>query len=324
LFDYEALSKIIKELIVMGNVFFIVNTEDWVIEVIPTEYVAFRMDENNEWKIVILTKDGWVEPSEKVYHIKVTPLVGIPWGIPPLLAVMPYVELKEKMYEVIGAVATLAKNPTFKISVKNISILNQIKKYLEEWRTGGINFIALPEGMGNIEPVQPPSISIERFLEMIDAEVFANIKKPDPEQMKSVARSNATTVFMLISAFAKRLVTVLEAKVTEVLKDLGLDAEMTHGLWPHEVPTLDLQSLVMLVDMGVIGPDEIRKMSPEERMRKLRELRAELIKLRTQAYLGTLTNVGRIRQVRKDIARILTIMREEELKSTQGKKGSKS
>ncbi len=72
-----------------------------------------------------------------------------------------------------------------------------------------------------------------------------------------------------------------------------------------------------------LKPDEIRRMSPEERMRRLRELRAELIKLRTQAYLGTLTNVGRIRQVRKDIARILTIMREEELKSTQGKKGSK-
>lgn len=73
-----------------------------------------------------------------------------------------------------------------------------------------------------------------------------------------------------------------------------------------------------------LKPDEIRKMSPEERTRKLRELRAELIKLRTQAYLGTLTNVGRIKQVRKDIARILTIMREEELKSTQGRKGSKS
>ncbi len=63
-----------------------------------------------------------------------------------------------------------------------------------------------------------------------------------------------------------------------------------------------------------LKPDEIRKMSPEERLKKLRELRAELIKLRTQAYLGTLTNIGKIRQVRKDIARILTIMREEELK----------
>ncbi len=67
-----------------------------------------------------------------------------------------------------------------------------------------------------------------------------------------------------------------------------------------------------------LKPKEIRSMSPEERLRKLRELRAELIKLRTQAYLGTLTNVGKIRVVRKNIARILTIMREEELKQQQG------
>ncbi len=60
--------------------------------------------------------------------------------------------------------------------------------------------------------------------------------------------------------------------------------------------------------------DEIRKMSKEERKKTLAELRAELIKLRTQAYLGTLANVGKIKQVRKDIARILTVMREEELK----------
>ena len=59
---------------------------------------------------------------------------------------------------------------------------------------------------------------------------------------------------------------------------------------------------------------EIRKMSKEEREKTLAELRAELIKLRTQAYLGTLANVGKIKQVRKDIARILTVMREEELK----------
>jgi len=73
-----------------------------------------------------------------------------------------------------------------------------------------------------------------------------------------------------------------------------------------------------------LKPDEIRKMNREERMKKLRELRAELIKLRTQAYLGTLTNVGRIKQVRKDIARILTIMREEELKAASGKEGTQS
>ncbi|MCD6428804.1 MAG: 50S ribosomal protein L29 [Desulfurococcales archaeon] len=69
-----------------------------------------------------------------------------------------------------------------------------------------------------------------------------------------------------------------------------------------------------------LSADEIRKMSPEERRKLLNDLRIELIKLRTQAFLGTLTNVGRIRVVRKNIARILTVMREEELKKKQGKK----
>jgi large subunit ribosomal protein L29 len=63
-----------------------------------------------------------------------------------------------------------------------------------------------------------------------------------------------------------------------------------------------------------LKPSEIRKMSREEKLKKLQELRAELIKLRTQAFLGTLTNVGRIKVTRKNIARLLTLLREEELK----------
>lgn len=66
--------------------------------------------------------------------------------------------------------------------------------------------------------------------------------------------------------------------------------------------------------------DEIRKMSPEERIRKLNELRIELIKLRLQSKMGTLTNTARIRNVRRDIARILTVMREELKGSTGAKK----
>ncbi len=62
-------------------------------------------------------------------------------------------------------------------------------------------------------------------------------------------------------------------------------------------------------------PEDIRKMNPEERIRKLNELRIELIKLRMQARVGTLANTARIRNIRRDIARILTIMREEELKA---------
>ena len=65
-------------------------------------------------------------------------------------------------------------------------------------------------------------------------------------------------------------------------------------------------------------PDEIRRMSREERLRKLNELRLELMKLRMQARIGTLTDTARIRNIRRDIARILTIMREEELGIERG------
>ncbi len=60
-------------------------------------------------------------------------------------------------------------------------------------------------------------------------------------------------------------------------------------------------------------PDEIRRMSMEDRIRRLNELRLELLKLRLQARIGTLTNNARIRNIKRDIARILTIIREEEL-----------
>lgn len=63
-----------------------------------------------------------------------------------------------------------------------------------------------------------------------------------------------------------------------------------------------------------LSADDIRRMTAEERLKQLNELRLELMKLKTQAAMGTLTNVGRIRVVKRNIARILTIMREEELK----------
>lgn len=63
-----------------------------------------------------------------------------------------------------------------------------------------------------------------------------------------------------------------------------------------------------------LSASEIRQMSPEERVRLLNELRVELVKLRTQARVGTLTNTARIRIVRKNIARILTVINEERRK----------
>jgi large subunit ribosomal protein L29 len=62
-----------------------------------------------------------------------------------------------------------------------------------------------------------------------------------------------------------------------------------------------------------LSPDEIRSMSREEKLRLLQDLVAELAKLRAQAAMGTLDKPHKIRITRKNIARILTILREEEL-----------
>jgi large subunit ribosomal protein L29 len=72
----------------------------------------------------------------------------------------------------------------------------------------------------------------------------------------------------------------------------------------------------------MIKTEDIRKMSHEERLKKLEELREELVKLRLKAAVGTLENPGAIRAIRKTIARILTVIREEELK--QRKAGKKA
>ncbi len=65
-----------------------------------------------------------------------------------------------------------------------------------------------------------------------------------------------------------------------------------------------------------LSAKELRSKSREEREKLLVELRTELIKLRTQAQVGTLKDTARIRIVRKNIARILTVNREEELKKS--------
>jgi large subunit ribosomal protein L29 len=63
-----------------------------------------------------------------------------------------------------------------------------------------------------------------------------------------------------------------------------------------------------------LSADEIRSMNLNDRLRLLNELRLELIRLRTQAATGTLTNVARIKMLRKNIARILTVINEERAK----------
>jgi large subunit ribosomal protein L29 len=55
---------------------------------------------------------------------------------------------------------------------------------------------------------------------------------------------------------------------------------------------------------------EIREMSAEERAQKLRETTEALFNLRFQHEVGQLENPQRIKQTRRDIARIQTVLRE--------------
>lgn len=71
---------------------------------------------------------------------------------------------------------------------------------------------------------------------------------------------------------------------------------------------------------------ELRDLSREELLRKLDDLKTELFNLRFQKAVGQLGNPMRIRQVRKDIARVLTVLRERELgierPAAQGRKAA--
>ena len=59
--------------------------------------------------------------------------------------------------------------------------------------------------------------------------------------------------------------------------------------------------------------NELRNLDDELLLEKLREAKEELFNLRFQGATGQLENHGRLRAVRKDIARLYTIMRERAL-----------
>ena len=59
--------------------------------------------------------------------------------------------------------------------------------------------------------------------------------------------------------------------------------------------------------------EEIRKMSDEELSSELASLKEELFKLRFQQATNQLNNTAQIAQVKRDIARVMTIQREKQL-----------
>jgi large subunit ribosomal protein L29 len=60
-------------------------------------------------------------------------------------------------------------------------------------------------------------------------------------------------------------------------------------------------------------PDELRNLEDEKLRAQIQEYQEELFNLRFQQKMGKLTATGRPRIVKRDIARIKTILREREL-----------
>lgn len=60
--------------------------------------------------------------------------------------------------------------------------------------------------------------------------------------------------------------------------------------------------------------NEIREMSYSELENEVKSLKSELFKLRFQIATNQLENPGRLKVVKKDIAKVKTVMREMELK----------
>ncbi|HHW06089.1 MAG TPA: 50S ribosomal protein L29 [Clostridia bacterium] len=64
---------------------------------------------------------------------------------------------------------------------------------------------------------------------------------------------------------------------------------------------------------------EVRDLTTKELQKKVEDLKQELFNLRFQLATGQLDNPMRIRDVRRNIARVKTVLRERELKETKVK-----
>jgi len=76
--------------------------------------------------------------------------------------------------------------------------------------------------------------------------------------------------------------------------------------------------------MATTSTIDLRGLANDELVSKLREAKEELFNLRFQAATGQLESHGRLGAVRKEIARLYTVMRERELGITpvEGNEGA--
>lgn len=64
--------------------------------------------------------------------------------------------------------------------------------------------------------------------------------------------------------------------------------------------------------------EELRQLSPTERSAKEKEMREQLFRLRFQLLAGQAEAVRKLRLLRRDLARLRTVEREQELKGSNG------
>ena len=69
----------------------------------------------------------------------------------------------------------------------------------------------------------------------------------------------------------------------------------------------------MAIGTKELAPDELDGFDDERLVAELKKAKEELFNLRFQSATGQLESHGRLKAVRRDIARIYTIMREREL-----------
>ncbi|GAA4680637.1 50S ribosomal protein L29 [Gordonia humi] len=70
-----------------------------------------------------------------------------------------------------------------------------------------------------------------------------------------------------------------------------------------------------------IAASELRELSDTDLVARLKESKEELFNLRFQMATGQLDNNRRLRTVRREIARVYTVMRERELGLAAGPEG---
>jgi large subunit ribosomal protein L29 len=78
----------------------------------------------------------------------------------------------------------------------------------------------------------------------------------------------------------------------------------------------------MAVGSTDLNPANLRTYDDDRLVEELRKAKEELFNLRFASATGQLESHGRLRAVRRDIARIYTIMRERELGISQQEVGS--